>query len=186
MRPNQTDIQSDFLENGIIWPLKGPNESSPGNLLEKYRQFQSNAVKHRGREIHLKPHLVSTWLDSIVCDTSILDVVESAIGPNILLWSSDFAVKGAGLGTWIPWHQDTPYWNLSTTEVVSVWYAITDANIDNGAMKVVTGTHRSGGGRRCLPTACLAFAAGRFWQRRGPVAVSQERLPRLPHSTGVS
>jgi non-heme Fe2+,alpha-ketoglutarate-dependent halogenase len=144
MQSNIAFDQSEFLRDGIVWPLVGTDESSATSLLDRYNKFQSNAVKHRGREIHLKPHLVSTWLDNIVCHPNILDAVEAAIGPNILLWSSDFAVKGAGAGTWIPWHQDTPYWNLSSTRVVSVWYAITDAVIDNGAMKVITGTHRSG------------------------------------------
>lgn len=144
MPANERMNQSEFLTQGIVWPLSGTEQSSSQSLLKKYHEFQANAVKFRGREIHLKPHLVSTWLDSIVFNPNILDAVEAAIGPDILLWSSDFAVKGPGLGTWVPWHQDTPYWNLSSTNVVSVWYAITDAKIDNGAMKVITGSHRSG------------------------------------------
>ena len=136
--------KSIFEEQGIVWPLRATSETEAGELSHKYRQFQANAVKFRGREIHLKPHLVSSWLDSIVLNPAILDAVESAIGPDILLWSSDFAVKAAGLGTWVPWHQDTPYWNLSSTRVVSVWYAISAANIANGAMKVIPATHRSG------------------------------------------
>lgn len=133
-----------FERDGIAWPFIALPENKTFDLEQRYRHFQSEVTKFRGRECHLKPHLVSTWLDDIVHNPVILDAVEAAIGPDILLWSSDFAVKAAGQGTWVPWHQDTPYWNLSTTDVVSVWFAITPATIANGAMKVMLGTHRSG------------------------------------------
>jgi len=133
-----------FDRDGIAWPITALPRDETADLEAKFRHFQAEATKVRGRECHLKPHLVSTWLDSIVHNQIILDAVEAAIGPDILLWSSDFAVKAAGKGTWVPWHQDTPYWNLSSTEVVSVWFAINSATIANGAMKVMLGTHKSG------------------------------------------
>jgi hypothetical protein len=133
-----------FNRDGIAWPFTAIPADQVSDLEQKYRHFQAEVTKIRGRECHLKPHLVSTWLDSIAHNPIILDTVEATIGPDILLWSSDFAVKAAGKGTWVPWHQDTPYWNLSTTEVVSVWFAITPATVANGAMKVMLGTHKSG------------------------------------------
>jgi chlorinating enzyme len=133
-----------FDHDGIVWPIRAIPVSESGQLETRYRAFQDAATRVRGREVHLKPHLVSKWLDEIVHRPIILDAVERVLGPDILLWSSDFAVKGAGLGTWIPWHQDTPYWNLSTTDVVSVWLAITPATKANGAMRVIPGTHNSG------------------------------------------
>jgi len=133
-----------FDRDGIAWPIVAMPQEDTSDLEQRYRYFQREVSKVRGRECHLKPHLVSTWLDDLVHNPIILDAVEAAIGPDILLWSSDFAVKGAGMGTWVPWHQDTPYWNLSTTKVVSVWFAITSATVANGAMKVLLGTHKSG------------------------------------------
>lgn len=133
-----------FQRDGIAWPLVAIPPAEAAGLEQNYRHFQREVARVRGRECHLKPHLVSTWLDRIVHNPAILDAVEAAIGPDILLWSSDFAIKAAGKGTWIPWHQDTPYWNLSTTEVVSVWLAITPATVANGAMRVFPGTHRAG------------------------------------------
>jgi len=133
-----------FKRDGIAWPIRAVPASKARQLETQYRNFQESVTTVRGREVHLKPHLVSTWLDEIVHNPIILDAVERVLGPDILLWSSDFAVKGAGLGTWIPWHQDTPYWNLSTTDVVSVWFALTPATRANGAMKVILGTHDSG------------------------------------------
>ena len=98
-----------FERDGIAWPLIALSENETSDLEQKYRNFQSTVTSVRGRECHLKPHLVSTWLDGIVHNPVILDAVDAAIGPDILLWSSDFAVKAAGQATWVPWHQDTPY-----------------------------------------------------------------------------
>jgi non-heme Fe2+,alpha-ketoglutarate-dependent halogenase len=136
--------KSNFERDGIVWPIRAIPVAEANQLERQYRAFQETVSKVRGREVHLKPHLVSTWLDEIVHNPIILDAVERVLGADILLWSSDFAVKGAGLGTWIPWHQDTPYWNLSTADVVSVWLAFTPATKANGAMRVVPGTHNSG------------------------------------------
>ncbi|MCY3770349.1 MAG: phytanoyl-CoA dioxygenase family protein [Gammaproteobacteria bacterium] len=145
MTPSTTKLDLDaFDRDGIVWPILAIPGGPASGLERKYRHFQQEMTRVRGRECHLKPHLVSTWLDGIAHDPVVLDAVEAVIGPDILLWSSDFAVKGAGQGTWVPWHQDTPYWNLSTTRVVSVFLAISATTSANGAMKVVPGSHKSG------------------------------------------
>jgi len=133
-----------YQRDGIVWPIRAFVPSEAADFETRYRTFQAKATRLRGRETHVKPHLLSTWLNSIVHNQIILDAVEMALGPDILLWESDFAIKEAGKGTWVPWHQDTPYWNLSTTEVVSVFLALTASTRDNGAMRVLPGSHKSG------------------------------------------
>ena len=134
----------NYPRDGIVWPLRAYPIEEAATFEQRYRDFQSTGVRVRGRETHIKPHLLSTWLDEIAHNETVLDAVESALGPDILLWESDFAIKEAGTGTWVPWHQDTPYWNLSTTEVVSVFVALTPVTKANGAMRVMLGTHVEG------------------------------------------
>lgn len=136
--------KTNFERDGIVWPIRAIDEMEAAGLEGRYRKFQAEIIRRRGRETHIKPHLVSTWLDGIAHHPVVVGAVATALGPDILLWTSDFAIKEAGQGTWVPWHQDTPYWNLSTTEVVSVWFALTPATRENGAMKVFPGTHKSG------------------------------------------
>ena len=66
------------------------------DLFGHYQDFQKKVSKIRGRELYIKPHLVSTWLDSIVFNRQIINFVEAAIGYDIVLWSSEFFVKTAG------------------------------------------------------------------------------------------
>ena len=112
--------------------------------MARYYEFQQQPRQHSGEEIFIKPHLVSRWLDQIVHHPDIVDVVEQVIGPDIVLRESDWSVKRGGTGDYVPWHQDSPYWNLSTDDVVSIWLAFDDVNAENGAMKVVLGSHAQG------------------------------------------
>lgn len=40
------------------------------------------------------------------------------------------------------WHQDIRYWSYARPELVSVWLALGDETVANGALRLVPGTHR--------------------------------------------
>ncbi len=130
-----------FLQQGIIFPA---GKIDVSGFEQKYYEFQERSIELRGKETYLKPHLVSPWLDRISRERVIIEAVETLIGSEIVLWESDWSVKRAGSGDYVPWHQDSPYWNLSTNKVVSVWLAISHITEDNGPMQVVLGSHVDG------------------------------------------
>ena len=130
-----------FARDGIFFPAGRIDVSG---FVDLYENFQQESRRLRGKETYIKPHLVSAWLDRIVRLPAIVEMVAGLIGPDIVLWESDWAVKRAGTGEYVPRHQDSPYWNLSSNDVVSVLLAITDVTVENGAMKVVVGSHRLG------------------------------------------
>ncbi|WP_282607612.1 phytanoyl-CoA dioxygenase family protein [Pelagibius sp. Alg239-R121] len=129
---------------GIHWPVQLYEPDEAAKLYDRYCSFQTEVKARRGREAFIKPHLVSTWLDGIVRHPVVVAAVEAAIGPDILLWESDFFVKAAGKGTYVGWHQDSPYWDLSTNEVVSVWLALTASKGEMGPLVVLPGSHSDG------------------------------------------
>lgn len=140
----QTLSHLNYLNRGIDWPIKAFESEQSVDFYQRFFDFQTKSMTIRGKETHIKPHLISTWLDKIVHHPVIVDAVEAALGADIVLWTSDFANKEAGAGTYVPWHQDTPYWNLSDTNVVSVWLALTESKKSNGAMRVFPATHNEG------------------------------------------
>lgn len=75
---------------------------------------------------------------------AILDVVEDIIGPTIVCWATHFFCKMPGDDMGVSWHQDCSYWPLTPSKTVTVWLAIDDADIDNGCMQVIPGSHLSG------------------------------------------
>jgi ectoine hydroxylase-related dioxygenase (phytanoyl-CoA dioxygenase family) len=55
-----------------------------------------------------------------------------------------FLCKNPGDGAFAAWHQDGVYSGWYLTPSVSAWVALSDSTIENGCMRVVPGSHRSG------------------------------------------
>jgi non-heme Fe2+,alpha-ketoglutarate-dependent halogenase len=72
----------------------------------------------------------------------VLDAVEGAIGPNILVWGSDWFVKFAHDPAFISWHQDGAYWGLKPPKVTTAWIALSPSTLENGCMQVMPGTQK--------------------------------------------
>ena len=41
------------------------------------------------------------------------------------------------------WHQDLTYWGLDPADIVTAWIALSESGPQNGAMRVIPGTHTS-------------------------------------------
>jgi ectoine hydroxylase-related dioxygenase (phytanoyl-CoA dioxygenase family) len=135
-------FRETYQRDGVVWPIRLFEPEGANALAGQYKVFQKRAKETRGREIYIKPHLVSTWVDAIAHNPFLLDIVEAAIGPDILLWSSDFFVKTARTGKYVCWHQDTPYWELTPVDnIVNIWLALTPSTLESGCMQAVKGTH---------------------------------------------
>lgn len=80
----------------------------------------------------------------------LVDRVASLLGPDLMVWRSNFQVKlprahavgDAQRYLEVPWHQDGAYFGLQPLVLVSAWIAITEATEENGCMRVVLGSHR--------------------------------------------
>jgi hypothetical protein len=77
-------------------------------------------------------------------DPDILDLLECVIGPDIILWGAHVFCKPAGDGKEVPWHQDGHYWPIRPLATCTVWVAIDDSTRENGAMRYIPGSHKSG------------------------------------------
>ncbi|HEX8550829.1 MAG TPA: phytanoyl-CoA dioxygenase family protein [Abditibacteriaceae bacterium] len=108
--------------------------------------FEENLVRYGEDDLDTMHFRDERLLEFLLSD-EVLDLVEPVVGPNIGLWSSHFISKPAGVGKATPWHEDSSYWNgrISTMEgICTVWLALDDVDAENGAMKVVPGSHTGG------------------------------------------
>jgi non-haem Fe2+, alpha-ketoglutarate-dependent halogenase len=71
-----------------------------------------------------------------------LDAVESVLGPNIIVWSSQWFPKMPGDKTYVSWHQDATYWGLHPPSVTTAWVALWESSPENGCMRVIPGSHK--------------------------------------------
>lgn len=89
-------------------------------------------------------HETSRWLLDITMNEKILDLVEGILGPSFYLWASSFFIKEPHTKETVGWHQDAYYWPMSPHNTVTVWLAFNDVNEENGALRIVPGSHTAG------------------------------------------
>lgn len=77
----------------------------------------------------------------LLYDTRVLDAVQDLIGPNIMLFHDQALSKPARTGGAVSWHQDNGYWRCRPANLVSCWMTLDDADVANGAMQVIPGSH---------------------------------------------
>ena len=86
-------------------------------------------------------HGHEAFLD-LALDTQILDLVETAIGGDIIFWGCQVFCKPGQQGLAVPWHQDGQYWPIRPLATCTVWIALDRVDRENGCLRVVPGSHR--------------------------------------------
>ncbi len=130
-----------YRRDGYAAPIRAVSNEDARTLRRKLEAFeQAQGGPLAGDQRH-KTHLLFTWLDALVRHPAILDAVESVIGPDILVWNSNFFVKEADDPAFVSFHQDSTYWGLSAPDVVTAWVAFSPSNRLSGCMQVLPGSH---------------------------------------------
>lgn len=93
----------------------------------------------------LDRHFDLPFVREIATHPRVLDAVEAAIGPDIILLATHFFCKypvdGQEAEPFVAWHQDVTYWGLEPPLAVTAWYAVDASDAENGCMRVIPGTH---------------------------------------------
>ena len=131
-----------YRSDGYFAPIR---VLSPAEA-EGYRQ-RLQAIEASGRlpagGLRSKSNLLLTWVDEIARHPQVLDAVESIVGPDILVWGTSFFIKEPRNRSFVSWHQDLTYWGLEPPDIVTAWIALSESRPENGAMRVIPGTHTS-------------------------------------------
>ena len=87
-------------------------------------------------------HYISPIFDQVCHNSKILDAVESIIGKDILVGGTTLFIKDTDKKGFVSWHQDAKYIGFEPHNWVTAWLAITDANEENGCMRMWSGSHK--------------------------------------------
>src|SRR5207249_1199146 len=162
---------AQYHRDGFYVPIRVLSREEAAGYSRRLETYEAERGGAIGGELRHKTHLLFTWLDRLVRHPRILDAVEDVLGPNLLCWSSSFFIKEANDAAYVSWHQDATYWGLSQPDVVTAWLAFTDATVENGAMRMVPGSHVAQVAHRdtFAPTNLLSRSPGRAradWSER--------------------
>ena len=143
MSPALTDAEVEhFRREGFVPPFRvvaAAEAQAWRQRLEAYEREHGGPVKGASR---FKTHLLFKWQNDLIRHPKILDAVECLIGPDILVWSSDWWIKEPHSASFVSWHQDSQYWGLDTDKLVTAWIALSPATVASGCMRVLPGSHR--------------------------------------------
>lgn len=92
----------------------------------------------------LDRHFEESFIMEIAANPTIVRFVERIFDSEVLLLATHFFCKYGGSKGQVAWHQDVTYWNLDPPAAITAWYAVDDADEENGCMRVIPGTHRGG------------------------------------------
>ena len=87
-------------------------------------------------------HYISPVFDKVCHNSKILNAVESIIGKDILVGGTTLFIKDPNKKGFVSWHQDAKYIGFEPYNWVTAWLAITDANEENGCMRMWSGSHK--------------------------------------------
>ena len=132
---------TDYEKRGVLFPRPAIGAAAAQTLLENFEALERREGGRISKRTNHKPHLLLTCLADLVRHATILDQVESVLGPNLLCWASDFFSKSPDDGMRVTWHQDSTYWGLSKPDIVTAWVAFTPSTVQSGCLRVVPGSH---------------------------------------------
>ena len=144
VRTLSEEEKKQYLDEGYITGLPVFSDEAKNDLDNFFVSLSSKLNKEVDINQTAQWQKASLIFYELCTTPQILNYVEDLLGPNFFLWGGQFFLKEPKDGSVVPWHQDAQYWPLSPSNAVTVWLALYDTNEENGAMKVVKGSHNDG------------------------------------------
>jgi len=144
----QDDELKHYQEQGYVIPRYRLPRDLLGRLREGVDQVLATYTDVAQEDL-ANPHMipptdgpqVNPFMDA-ARHPAILNMVEQALGPDLILWITRILCKPAGCGREVPWHQDGEYWLMRPLATCSVWIAIDPVSTQNGCMRFIPGSHK--------------------------------------------
>ena len=147
------DATVEVLRDELQKVMEGRSKNQPllnRNLLDSKNKSEYGEQANSGKQVvvqivnifeaseayleHCKNPLITEAVARLCNNTDMLRV-----------WHDQIQYKPARVGGPTGWHQDFPAWPiLQPADLISAWVALDDAEIDNGCMWMVPGSHRWG------------------------------------------
>ena len=130
-----------FRREGYAFPFDAIPAAEAASYVAKLDSYDAILGEEAQKQLKIKAHVAAPWIVALARNKNILDAVESLIGPDILLFGTSMFSKKARDARFVSWHQDAAYYGLDPQQEVTCWVGLTDADTENGCMRVIPGSH---------------------------------------------
>jgi non-heme Fe2+,alpha-ketoglutarate-dependent halogenase len=135
------DQVEQFRRDGYVYPFDAISKEEATGYIAKLDSYDAMLGEEAQKQLKIKAHVAAPWIVALARNKNILDAVESVIGPDILLFGTSMFSKKARDVRFVSWHQDAAYYGLDPQQEVTCWVGLTDADTENGCMRVMPGSH---------------------------------------------
>ncbi|MCO6489996.1 MAG: phytanoyl-CoA dioxygenase family protein [Phaeodactylibacter sp.] len=112
-------------------------------------QADASQILSRYTAIHF-PHKISPVIREALAHPAITGVLQATVSPNVKCMQSMLFVKAPGKPGQA-WHQDEYYIPTRDRSLIGAWIAIDDADLENGCLWIIPGSHCEGYIRNRVP-----------------------------------
>src|ERR1044072_6395574 len=130
----------DYRCDGFLFPISVLSSER----VDRFRSSFESLTRSYPAKRFDRLHQYFAWAYQIVTHETLLDVVESILGDDILVYGTLVLAKQAHDLRYASWHQDSFYSGLHLTPSTTAWIALTPSHADNGCMRVLPGSHKLG------------------------------------------
>ena len=98
---------ADYQRDGYLSPLTAYDQEETKRLRQEFENFETHfgGIK-KSAPLRADLHLLQRWAWDVVTNPRIVDPITSILGPNELLWSTNWLVKESGDSKIVTFHQD--------------------------------------------------------------------------------
>lgn len=143
LEPNRfAKFAAQYHDLGYSEPFK---ICSPEEMSEIKAAIRANVLSQGGLTgiPRLDRHADSRIVYDLCSHPKIMERVSSILGPDLVVWHSDFFDKLPGEATEIPFHKGTYFLPIEPPINLTAWIALDKVTVENGCMQILPSSHRS-------------------------------------------
>ncbi|CAI8021326.1 Phytanoyl-CoA dioxygenase domain-containing protein 1 homolog [Geodia barretti] len=140
-----TEQVTNFNRVGYIKGIPIFDETEIGEHRQYFDALLANVIAAGGSSYSIiSAHMKYGKVYDLLTHPKIVACVKDIIGEDVIGWGAHYFCKMPHDPKNVGWHQDAGYWPLTPSKTVTVWLAIDDATVENGAMRFIAGSHHLG------------------------------------------
>jgi chlorinating enzyme len=140
MRSSQSEA---YRRDGFVFPIEILSRAEVEGFRSAFESLIERSLEFSPKRFD-RLHVYFDWAYQIVTHERLLDVVESILGDDILVYGTLVLAKQPHDLRYASWHQDSFYSGLHLTPSTTAWIALTPSHQGNGCMRVIPGSHKLG------------------------------------------
>ena len=146
MTVTTTDLAAAYQRDGFVTRLDIFTEPEIVAFRDQFDELEAREGREKCQIGLQGRHFDEEFIWQMASDPRIVESMAACMGGDIMLLSTHFFCKYPDPDStkFVAWHQDITYWGLEPPEAHTAWIAVDDADVENGCMQVIPGSHREG------------------------------------------